>query len=57
MTGQWIMSRIVIVILIYHHHRPIDHNYNDQIKKDKMGGECRTNWGEEKHNGLLVGKL
>jgi hypothetical protein len=23
-TGQWIMSRIVIVILIYHRHKPID---------------------------------
>jgi hypothetical protein len=23
-TGQWIMSRIVIVILICHHHKPTD---------------------------------
>jgi hypothetical protein len=23
-TGRWIMSRIVIVILIYHHNKPID---------------------------------
>jgi hypothetical protein len=23
-TGRWIMSRIVIVILIYHSHKPID---------------------------------
>jgi hypothetical protein len=23
-TGRWIMSRIVIVILIYHRHKPID---------------------------------
>jgi hypothetical protein len=23
-TGRWIMSKIVIVILIYHHHKPVD---------------------------------
>jgi hypothetical protein len=23
-TGRWIMSRIVIVIIIYHRHKPID---------------------------------
>jgi hypothetical protein len=24
LTGRWLMSRIVIVILIYHRHKPID---------------------------------
>jgi hypothetical protein len=24
LTGRWIMSRIMIVILIYHRHKPID---------------------------------
>jgi hypothetical protein len=34
MTGQWIMSRIVVVILIYsfHRHKPLDPSFNFNFK-------------------------
>jgi hypothetical protein len=35
-TGRWVMSRIVIIILIYHRHKPID-------KINLLGSQRRRN--------------
>jgi hypothetical protein len=32
------------------------YNYNDQVKKDEMGGACSTNGEKKNAYGILVGK-
>jgi hypothetical protein len=37
-AGRWIMSSIVIAILIYHRHKPIDLIYGIGVMTYRMGG-------------------